>query len=110
MKLKLLPWKIAIALAAALAVLSPAIVVAADNAQTIDMSQLTCEEFVDLGRMEKMMSLVWLSVWAAQRQGNFIFTADRSVMTARKDNLEAACENNDRALVIEQLTPRRESN
>ncbi|MEM7760670.1 MAG: HdeA/HdeB family chaperone [Cyanobacteria bacterium P01_A01_bin.40] len=99
-----------LALITALAILSPTIVIAEDSGKTIDMAQLTCEEFTNLGRMEKMMSLVWLSGWAGQRQGNFTFSADRTVMTKRKDNLEAACENNEKALVIEQLIPRRVSN
>lgn len=103
MHLKLLSLRTAIALTITIAILSPASVIAQDDDKTIDMSNLTCGEFEDMGRMEKMMSLVWLSGWTAQQQGNTTFTPDRSAMGDRQDALEAACKDNEQALVIEQL-------
>ncbi|MGD1917505.1 MAG: HdeA/HdeB family chaperone [Pleurocapsa sp.] len=117
MQFKLFPLRtaiaeltIGIAFVAIFTILSPALVAAKNDFLTIDMSNLTCEEFVDLGRMEKIMGLVWLSGWAAQRQGNFTFTADRTVLSKRKDALENACENNEQDLVINQLIPQRREN
>lgn len=102
MQLKLLSFRTAIALTTTIAIWSPATVIAEDDNKSIDMSQLTCEEFEDLGRIEKMMSLVWLSGWTAQQKGKTTFTPDRGVMSERKDALEAVCEDNEKALVIEQ--------
>jgi hypothetical protein len=112
MQLNLLPFKkaiaklvIGIALTATLVILPQVIVTAEDDAQTIDMSQLTCSKFDDLGKMEQMMSMIWFSGWTAEKQGNFTFTPDRGAMSDRKDALEAACKNNQQDLVMNQLTP-----
>lgn len=117
MQFKLLPSRtvivkltIGIAFVAVFTVLSPALVATGNDSLTIDMSNLTCEEFVDLGRMEKIMGLVWLNGWAAQRRGNFTFIADRTVLSKRKDALENACENNEQDLVMNQLIPQRRGN
>ena len=103
MQLKLFPLKIAISLTTAASILSSATVTAEDNDQVIDMSQLTCEEFLDMGRMEQVMSMVWYSGWAAETKGDFFFTPDRGAMSERKDSLESACENNQQDLVMNQL-------
>jgi hypothetical protein len=112
MQLQSLPFKnaiaklaIIIALTATLVILPQVIVTAEDGDQTIDMSQLTCAKFDDLDTMEQMMSMIWLSGWTAEKQGNFTFAPDRGAMSDRKDALEAACENNQQALVMNQLTP-----
>lgn len=110
MGIKLLSFRIAIALTTTLLILSPTTAIATDDDKTIDMSNLTCGEFEDLGRMEKMMSLMWLSGWMAQQQGDYSFTPDRGAMSDRKDALEAACENNENDLVMNRLIPRRGSN
>lgn len=99
-----LSLNIAIAFTMTLAILSPTMAGATDdNDQTIDMSSLTCGEFQELGRREKAMSLIWLSGWMAQQQGDFQFTPDRGVISERKDDLEKACENNDNGLVMNEL-------
>ncbi|MEM6613506.1 MAG: HdeA/HdeB family chaperone [Cyanobacteria bacterium P01_C01_bin.72] len=103
MHLKLFSLRTAIALTTTIAILSPASVIAQDDDKTIDMLTLTCADFDDLGRMEKVMSLVWLSGWTAQQQGNTTFTPDRGAMRDRQDALKAACEDNEQALVMEQL-------
>ena len=103
MKFKLLSLRTAIALTTTLVIFSPVTVTASDDDKSIDMSNLTCEEFNDLGKTEKMMSLVWLSGWMAQQQNDFNFTPDRGVMSDFKDTLEAACENNETDLVINRL-------
>jgi HdeA/HdeB family len=110
MQLNLLPLKkaiarlvIGIALTATLVILPQVIVTAEDDAQTIDMSQLTCAKFDDLGNMEQMMSMIWFSGWTAQKQGDLTFTPNRGAMSARKDALETACENNQQDLVMNQL-------
>ena len=103
MQLKLLPFRTAIALSTAISILSPVTVIAGDEDKAIDMSQLTCGEFLDLGRKEKMMSLVWYSGWSAETKGDFIFTPDRGAMSERKDSLEGACENSQDDLVVNQL-------
>lgn len=97
---------VGIALTTTLAILAPTMASAADDDKSIDMSNLTCGEFQDLGKREKVMSLIWLSGWMAQEQGDFILTPDREAMSDRKDALEAACENNEGDLLINQLIPR----
>ncbi len=101
---KFFPLRISVVAIAVASILSAIAVATANNGKEIDMSQLTCEEFAQMGRMEKVMSTVWYSGWSAQKQGNFTFTPDRSVMSARKDSLEAACENNKNDLVLNQLS------
>lgn len=103
MQFKLLPLRTAIAFITTLAILSTATVTAGNANETLDMSQLTCAEFDELGKMEKMMSLMWLSGWMAQQQGNFDFTPDRGVMSERGEALEAACENHEEDLVMNRL-------
>ena len=105
MQPRLFPFKTLalVTLTAAVSILSPITVTAADKDKEINMSQLTCEEFLDMGRMEKMMSLVWYSGWMAEKQGNFTFTPDRGAMSQRKDSLEDACENSKNDLVLNQL-------
>lgn len=103
MQLRLFPPKILVAMIAIASVLSPIIVTAADKDKEIDMSQLTCAEFMQMGRMEKVMSVVWYSGWMAQNKGEFMFTPDRGAMSEQKDFLETACKNNGNDLVISQL-------
>ncbi len=100
MQPRLFPLKTLVALAA---ILSPMIVTAADDDKQIDMSQLTCGEYLEMGRMEKMMSTVWYSGWVAEKKGDFIFTPDRGAMSERKDSLEDACQNSENDLVLNQL-------
>lgn len=103
MQLKLLFRRTSIALVSTIAILSPVAVIAQDDDQAINMSQLTCGEFSELGRMEKIMSVVWFTGWTAQQQGDTSFTPDRDAMTERQDALEASCENKEQDLVINQL-------
>ena len=110
MQFRLLTSKIALALTTAIVILSSTTVTANDEEGAIDMAQLTCAEFKDLGRMEKMMSLVWLSGWEAQQQGDFTFTPDRGAMSQRQDAIEEACENNEQDFVMNRMVHRRGNN
>lgn len=75
----------------------------AKSSQEIDMSQLTCGEFLEMDRMPQVMSTVWYNGFAAQEQGTFVFTPDRDHLSAQKDSLTTACETNDGDLVVRQL-------
>ena len=88
---------------AASSILSAIAVAAADNSKAIDMSQLTCEEFLQMGRMETMMSIVWYSGWMAEKQGKFMFTPERGAMSDKKNALETACKKSKNDLVLNQL-------
>lgn len=103
MQLKLFPLKILIATTATASILLSATVIAADNSKEIDMSQLTCGEFLQMGRMETMMTVVWYSGWMAEKQGNFAFTPDRSAMSSQKDVLSNSCQDSSDDLVINKL-------
>lgn len=77
---------------------------AAISSQELDMSQLTCQEFLQMDRMPQVMSVVWYSGWAAQKQGTFAFTPDRNKITEQKESLTSACESNSNDLVLNQLS------
>jgi hypothetical protein len=75
----------------------------AKSSQEIDMSQLTCSEFLEMDRMQQVMSLVWYNGFAAQKRDNFVFTPDRENLSKQKDSLTTACETNTGDLVVQQL-------
>ncbi len=103
MQSKFFAAKILVSVIATASVLFPITVTAADKDKEIDMSKLTCAEFMQMGKMEKVMSVVWYSGWMAQNNGEFMFTPDRGVMSEQRDFLETACKNNGNDLVITQL-------
>jgi len=76
---------------------------AASSSQEIDMSQLTCEQFLQMDRMPQVMSIVWYNGFAAQKRGTFVFTPDRDNLSEQKDSLTTACEAGGNELVVEQL-------
>jgi HdeA/HdeB family len=47
------------------------------SSQEIDMSQLTCLEFLEMDTMPQVMSIVWYNGFAAQERGTFVFSPDR---------------------------------
>jgi hypothetical protein len=75
----------------------------AKSSEEIDMSQLTCEEFLEMDRMPQVMSIVWYNGFAAQKRGNFVFTPDRDNLFEQKDSLSNACETSGNGLVVQQL-------
>jgi HdeA/HdeB family len=76
---------------------------AASSSQEIDMSQLTCEQFLQMDRMPQVMSIVWYNGFAAQKRGSFVFTPDRDNLSEQKDSLSNACETSGNGLVVQQL-------
>ena len=54
---KFFPFRTLVTAIAVTTILSAIGVAAADNSKEIDMSQLTCAEFLQMGRMETMMSI-----------------------------------------------------
>lgn len=76
---------------------------AASSSQEIDMSQLTCEQFLQMDRMPQVMSIVWYNGFAAQKRGSFVFTPDRDNLSEQKDSLSNACETSGDGLVVQQL-------
>jgi len=75
----------------------------AKGSEEIDMSQLSCGNFLEMDRMPQVMSIVWYNGFAAQQQGTFVFTPDRDHLSAQKDSLTTACEANGNDLVVRQL-------
>jgi len=75
----------------------------AKSSQEIDMSQLTCGEFLEMDRMPQVMSIVWYNGFAAQERGTFAFTPDRDHLSAQKESLTTACEAGENELVVKQL-------
>jgi hypothetical protein len=75
----------------------------AKSSEEIDMSQLTCGNFLEMDRMPQVMSVVWYNGFAAQQQGTFVFTPDRDHLSQQKDSLTTACEANSNDLVVKQL-------
>jgi hypothetical protein len=75
----------------------------AKSSVEIDMSQLTCAEFLEMDRMPQVMSLVWYNGFAAEKRGNFLFTPDRDNLSEQKDSLTNACETSGDSLVVQQL-------
>jgi HdeA/HdeB family len=75
----------------------------ANSSEEIDMSQLSCGEFLEMDRMPQVMSIVWYNGFAAQERGTFVFTPDRDHLSAQKDSLTTACEANSNDLVVRQL-------
>jgi hypothetical protein len=73
------------------------------SSQEIDMSQLTCEEFLQMDTMPQVMSLVWYNGFAAEKRGTFVFTPDRDNLSEQKDSLTNACEASGSDLVVQQL-------
>ena len=100
---KFFPFRTLVTAIAVTSILSAIGVAAADNGKEIDMSQLTCAEFLQMGRMETMMSIVWYSGWMAQKQGEFMFTPERGAMSDKKNALETACNKSKNDLVLNQL-------
>ena len=100
---KFFPFRTLVIAIAITSILSAIAVAASDNSKEIDMSQLTCAEFLQMGRMETMMSIVWYSGWIAEKQGEFIFTPERGAMSDKKKVLETACNQNKNDLVLNQL-------
>lgn len=76
----------------------------AKSSQEIDMSQLTCGEFLEMNRMPQVMSIVWYNGFAAQERGTFVFTLDRDNLSAQKESLTTACEAGENELVVKQLS------
>lgn len=76
---------------------------AAKSSQEIDMSQLTCAEFLEMDRMPQVMSIVWYNGFAAQKRGTFVFAPDRDRLSEQKESLTTACETSSDDLVVEQL-------
>ena len=100
---KVFSFRILVPVLTITSILSAVTVAAADNSKEIDMSQLTCAEFLQMGRMETMMSIVWYSGWMAEKQGEFMFTPERGAMSDQKNVLETACNQNKNDLVLNQL-------
>jgi HdeA/HdeB family len=75
----------------------------AKSSQEIDMSQLSCGEFLEMDRMPQVMSIVWYNGFTAQQQGTFGFTPDRDHLSEQKNSLTTACEANSNDLVVRQL-------
>jgi hypothetical protein len=75
----------------------------AKSSEEIDMSQLTCAEFLEMDTMPQVMSLVWYNGFAAEKRGNFLFTPDRDNLSEQKDSLTNACETSGNDLVVQQL-------
>lgn len=100
---KFFPFKTLVPVIVVTSILSAIAVAAADNSKEIDMSQLTCGEFLQMGRMETMMSMVWYSGWLSEKQGEFMFTPDRGAMADKKNALDTACNQNKNDLVLNQL-------
>jgi hypothetical protein len=75
----------------------------AKSSQEIDMSQLTCGEFLEMDRMPQVMSIVWYNGFAAQERGTFAFTPDRDHLSTQKESLTTACETSGDDLVVKQL-------
>jgi hypothetical protein len=75
----------------------------AKSSEQIDMSQLTCAEFLEMDRMLQVMSLVWYNGFAAQKRGTFEFAPDRDHLSQQKDALTTACETSGDGFVVEQL-------
>ncbi len=75
----------------------------ANSSEGIDMSQLTCTEFLEMDRMPQVMSLVWYNGFAAQKRDTFVFTPDRDNLSEQKDSLTTACEASQNDLVVRQL-------
>jgi HdeA/HdeB family len=103
MQLQLFSYKTAIASLITVIILSPVITIAETEGNTRDMSRLTCEEFMDMDKMEQVMSMVWYSGWSAEKQGDANFTMDRSALSEKKDSLETACDNTPQDLVVDRL-------
>jgi hypothetical protein len=75
----------------------------AKSSQEIDMSQLSCGEFLEMDRMPQVMSIVWYNGFAAQERGTFVFAPDRDRLSEQKDSLTTACEASSNDLVVKQL-------
>jgi hypothetical protein len=75
----------------------------ANSSEELDMSQLTCEEFLEMDTMPQVMSIVWYNGFAAQKRGTFVFTPDRGSLSEQKDSLTSACETSGNDLVVQQL-------
>jgi hypothetical protein len=75
----------------------------AKSSEQIDMSQLTCTEFLEMDRMQQVMSLVWYNGFAAEKRGTFVFSPDRDNLFEQKESLSNACETSGDSLVVQQL-------
>ncbi|NJO96107.1 MAG: hypothetical protein HC764_08810 [Pleurocapsa sp. CRU_1_2] len=75
----------------------------AKSSEEIDMSQLSCQEFLEMDRMPRVMSIVWYNGFAAQKRGSFVFTPDRDNLSEQQDSLTNACETSGNGLVVQQL-------
>lgn len=103
MKIQVISFKTAIAIAAGLSIFFPTTVTASDSSKIMNMSQLTCADFLDMGMMQKVMSVVWLSGWTSKEQERYIFAADRNLLSNKKELLEENCSNNQQDIVLNQI-------
>jgi hypothetical protein len=103
MLVKLLSLKKLIALIAVVLIFLVITARIANSSQEIDMSQLTCEQFLQMDRMPQVMSVVWYNGFAAQKRGTFVFTPNRDNLSEQKDSLTTACEVSRNDLVVQQL-------
>ncbi|MEM7591548.1 MAG: HdeA/HdeB family chaperone [Cyanobacteria bacterium P01_A01_bin.83] len=103
MNLKFLSLKATVATTATLSIFFSATVTAADSDKIKNMSQLTCAEFLDMGMMQKVMSVVWLSGWTSKEQERYMFAPDRNLLSNKEELLEENCKNNEQDLVLNQI-------
>lgn len=103
MNIKPLSLRAAIATTASLSVFLSTTVTAADDDKIKNMSQLTCAEFLDMGRMQKIMSVVWLSGWTSKEQERYLFAPDRGLLSNKEELLKDNCKNNEGDLVLNQV-------
>lgn len=103
MNIKLIPFKAAIATTAVLSIFFPTTVTASDSDKIMNMSQLTCADFLDMGMMQKVMSVVWLSGWTSKDQERYMFAPDRNLLSNKEELLEENCESNEQDLVLNQI-------
>ncbi|MEM8721234.1 MAG: HdeA/HdeB family chaperone [Cyanobacteria bacterium P01_G01_bin.39] len=103
MNLKLFAFKTAVLFAATTPFLYSATVTASDSNKIKNMSQLTCAEFLDMGMMQKIMSVVWFSGFTSNESERYMFAPDRSLLSNKQDSLEDNCQSNQQDLVMNQI-------
>ncbi|MEM7593460.1 MAG: HdeA/HdeB family chaperone [Cyanobacteria bacterium P01_A01_bin.83] len=87
MKSQLVSLKVAIAVTTTVPFLHPTSVAASIRDKIKNMSQLTCAEFLDMGMMQKIMSVVWLSGWTSKEQERYMFAPDLQLLSNKEDLL-----------------------
>ncbi len=103
MQFKFILLKAAVAAMTIASAFYPTTVTASDDDKIKNMSQLTCEEFLDMGMMQKIMSVVWLSGWTSKEEERYMFAPDRKLLSNKEDLLEQYCQNNQQDLVLNQV-------